>query len=268
MVKEQQTTRFGIIYRALCLVTNKVYIGLSTCSLGMVIERHTGKLFEKDKNGKFKRKVKFSHALRKYPNESDWRWEVLYDSVPENLLNPIEKWMICVYDSCRNGYNSTFGGEGGLKFDETKKNMSESRKKLYHEGNLFVWNKGLTKNTDERLALIGQKVSATSIKNGSHKGEKHHFFGKKRPDTSKMNSLRIGDKHPNFGKKPWNYGISFKKRRLTWVIVSNIINCEEYRLHGTNEVIEFCNSINISVGSLLKYGKTKNFVLTKWQRSL
>lgn len=45
--------------------------------------------------------------------------------------------------------------------DETKKNMSETRCKRLKEGKIIVWNKGLTKETNETVRMVAEKSSKT-----------------------------------------------------------------------------------------------------------
>ena len=60
--------------------------------------------------------------------------------------------------------------KGQHKSEEHKRKVSETKKRLYTEGKLKTWNKGLTKKTDERVL----KGSLNMI--GKHPGEKNHTF--------------------------------------------------------------------------------------------
>jgi len=59
---------------------------------------------------------------------------------------------------------------GKPKSEETKKKISEIKKKLYSEGKISTWNRGLTKETDERVL----KGAINMI--GKNAGEKCHTF--------------------------------------------------------------------------------------------
>ena len=50
--------------------------------------------------------------------------------------------------------------KGCVVSEETKQKMSNSRKKYFDNGG-SVWNKGLTKYTDERIKVLGEKESNT-----------------------------------------------------------------------------------------------------------
>jgi len=58
---------------------------------------------------------KFYRAMRKY-GEENFYIELL-ETVAIESLNDREKYWIKQYDSYYNGYNSTFGGDGTIKYD-------------------------------------------------------------------------------------------------------------------------------------------------------
>ncbi|NBP03736.1 MAG: hypothetical protein EBU90_27285 [Proteobacteria bacterium] len=111
----------GVIYCYHCIPTGKKYIGQT------IHEEHRKRQHEHD----CKRGVdnKFYRAVRKYG------WELfIYGIVEEygaDVLTEQEIYYIDCYDSYKNGYNSTIGGEGIGGFspsEETRKKMSESAK--------------------------------------------------------------------------------------------------------------------------------------------
>jgi hypothetical protein len=73
---------------------------------------------------------KIDKALRKYPNKDQWNNKVLIDNIPTLAeAKRLEIKMIAKYDTYKNGYNSTPGGDGhGPKSKETKKKISEGNK--------------------------------------------------------------------------------------------------------------------------------------------
>jgi predicted DNA-binding protein YlxM (UPF0122 family) len=95
------------------LVTNKIngkkYVGITKKTLEQRKSQHI--YVAKTEKG-----AKFQHALRKY-GEDGFSWEVIdkastYEELLEKEIYYIEK-----YDSFRNGYNSTLGGEGFNGFE-------------------------------------------------------------------------------------------------------------------------------------------------------
>jgi hypothetical protein len=74
--------------------------------------------------------LKIDKALRKYPNKDQWNNKVLIDNIPTLAeAKRLEIEMIAKYDTYKNGYNSTPGGDGnGPMPEETRKKISESTK--------------------------------------------------------------------------------------------------------------------------------------------
>ena len=83
---------FGIIYRATNLINGKCYVGQTIFTIDIRKCKHL-------KNANNGYKNKFSNALRKYLNKSNWKWEILKDNVPvidlisekKTLLSQAEK---------------------------------------------------------------------------------------------------------------------------------------------------------------------------------
>jgi len=97
-------------------------------------------------------------AITKYGIEN-FEYDVLHrcNGTRENVigeLNFFEKKYIKKYDCiCPNGYNMTSGGDNPESYsEETINKMSES-----HKGRI-PWNKGLSKETDERLKKLSDKT--------------------------------------------------------------------------------------------------------------
>lgn len=123
---------YGIIYRAICKVNGKVYIGLTTKTLTKRIKGH----IKASKNDKYDRKhCAFHNAIRKYGIENfDITIIDTADSCEE--LNEKEQYWIAYYDCMvPNGYNMTLGGGGtsGFKMpDDAKKKISAFQKTQPH----------------------------------------------------------------------------------------------------------------------------------------
>lgn len=120
----------GYIYKLTCTITSKVYIG-KTIDINRRMMQHS------------KITPKYSHhlanAIKKY-GMANFKEEILFEVEAEDravlnaALSNAEKSYIEQYDSYRNGYNSTIGGEGANGFhwlESSKKKMSESMKKFF-----------------------------------------------------------------------------------------------------------------------------------------
>lgn len=167
----------------------------------MLIDKRNGKKYVGKHNG-FKKDYWSSGLIpnriaKKYGKDIFERI-ILEDNIPETLLNEKEIFYIKQENSFKNGYNSTFGGDGGghwiyskteeeLKLiseikskklsgrifsEETKLKMSESaKKKIFtdeHKKNIgiAVKKRGGVKHTDETKKKLS-KIK-TGVKNETH----------------------------------------------------------------------------------------------------
>lgn len=120
----------GRIYCVICLPNEKWYFGQTIRS---VSERFAQHIFSTQRGSDHK----FHRAIRKYGEENFIIEEVLTVSAPteERLkakLDYIERRLIKRFNTFRNGYNMTLGGEGQLGkvfSEESKRKMSEAAKK-------------------------------------------------------------------------------------------------------------------------------------------
>ena len=110
------------IYKSVNTKTGKVYVGFDS-NWPNRIKIH--------KSSYKKQKCKFYRAILKYGWDA-FDWSVLYQSYDrDHTLKVMEKFFIEEYDSYRNGYNSTLGGDGcfGLSHtEESRKKISEKNK--------------------------------------------------------------------------------------------------------------------------------------------
>ena len=170
----------GLIYCYHCISTGKKYIGQTDNEKRRKYE-HLSHYNKKSRDCKFYR------AVKKYG------WENFIYGIIESVnigdLNYKEIYFIEYYDTYRNGYNSSFGGEttrgykhtdktkqllremklGSKHSNETKKKMSEDRK------GRIPWNVGIPV-TEEVKQKISKKLS----------GENHPLYGKKHTDEAKL----------------------------------------------------------------------------------
>lgn len=120
------------------------------------------------------KKTKIQRALNKY-NSDEIEWEILEDGIDcENELNKLEKEYIVKFDSLKNGYNLTEGGEGtrGYKWsEESKKRLSNSKK-------------GITHSDETRRKMSESKKGTTSPNKGKF-GKKSSMYGKTHSQETK-----------------------------------------------------------------------------------
>jgi group I intron endonuclease len=110
------------IYKSVNTKNGKVYIGFDS---------NWPNRFKIHKSSSKKQDSKFYRAIRKY-GWDNFEWSVIYQSKDkQHTLKEMENYFINEYDSMKNGYNSTLGGDGalGLIFsEETKRKISQANK--------------------------------------------------------------------------------------------------------------------------------------------
>lgn len=108
----------GYIYKVTNDINNNVYIGKTTTSLEKRWKRHIYDSYRTDRTTS-----KFHNAIKKY-GENHFKIELIgrYDN---DILNEKEKFYIKLYDSYKNGYNSTLGGDGNLILDISHNDVME-----------------------------------------------------------------------------------------------------------------------------------------------
>ena len=101
------------IYKATSITTKKVYIGQSCQTLEKRMSQHLYKATsDYDPNNHF------HNAIRKYGFQ-DFVFQIIEDGITNNeILDEREKYWINYYNSYYDGYNSTLGGESGLRRDD------------------------------------------------------------------------------------------------------------------------------------------------------
>ena len=107
----------GLIYKCLCKVTSKVYIGQTVQSFERRKYDHIKESFNENLPGY---NFHFHRAIRKYGTDN-FIWEIILKIEEESLealqktLDDKETYYIEKYNSYYNGYNSTKGGQGYFK---------------------------------------------------------------------------------------------------------------------------------------------------------
>lgn len=153
------------VYKITHIASGKSYIGISKN-----IERRWTQHRSWVNTGK--RKSAIYAALQKYGIDA-FSWQIIEQCQPDQLEIREQHW-IAVFDTFRNGYNLTAGGEYNKELsDESRKRMSESHK--------------------------GKKQSQDLIEKRIKRGEEHYRFGKiisnetKRKISEKLTGLKQSD---------------------------------------------------------------------------
>ena len=101
------------IYKVTCLKNNKIYIGKTESSIYQRWKEHCKAAFL-ESHGDYN--FAFHRAIRKYGIEN-FQVEEIDRCEDSEELKEKEKYWINFFDSYKNGYNSTLGGDGQCKYD-------------------------------------------------------------------------------------------------------------------------------------------------------
>ena len=199
----------GFIYKISSTKTEKIYIGKTSASIE---ERYNGHIRACNAGCTYT----IYNAMRKYGIDTFSVEEV--EECDDSVLNERERYWITYYDSYKNGYNETLGGEGVTKFNykelakaykeigsekavaeqfncsvATVKKACEANNVEIKKGlNDYYWNSIDGQKRKEKAAKrmkeysTGRKLSEEHKKklSESHKGllvgEKNYWYGKER----------------------------------------------------------------------------------------
>lgn len=211
--------QISYLYMATCISNGKSYIGQSRNPIKRILEHIRTSM------GNNTAKQKLIHkAIRKY-GIHNFQWEIIQSEIPIEKINETEISAILLFNTKNPyGYNVTDGGEGlngTTVSEETRKKMSESRKKYITEevrqemkkrmiNNTFNLGNKQSEETKSKIskANLGKKRSdefrkhLQLINTGKTLSEDHRQkllesnIGKKHSEETKA---KIGSKHK--GKK-------------------------------------------------------------------
>lgn len=164
------------IYKSVNLTNGKIYIGFD-CDWPNRQRIH--------KCNYPKINYKFYNAIKKH-GWDNFVWEVIYQSKDRDYtLKVMENYFIEHYDSFKNGYNSTLGGEGVFGVRRKQSQEEKDKRKITMKGNTYgSSNKGrlLSDELKSRLSLLKKgKPQRTMIcphchKEGSISGIKRYHI--------------------------------------------------------------------------------------------
>ena len=194
----------------------KAYIGI-TCHQDHIIRR-----FGQNGEG-YKTQRKFYRAIQKY-GWNNFSHEILEENITSlDEANKREQYYIQLFDSHKNGYNSTDGGDGTLgrefSVEERKirsEKMSGKNNHMYGKSGELSPNYGVKFSEEHKRKIaeanIGKKVSKETkdklskiCKERYKNKENHPMFGRKHRQESIENIALHrrsykGEENPNYGK--------------------------------------------------------------------
>lgn len=259
-----------IIYKCTNKLNGKSYIGQTIQKFSRRKQMHLLYATNEKYYGKFN--CQFYQAIRKYGKDSfDWSIIAECDNIQE--LNDKEKYYIEFYDTMKNGYNLTTGGENFIRTQETKDKYSELFK-----GRI------VSEETRKKLseARKGKKFTEEHKKNLSlsQKGKESPLKGRKLSDETKkkMSDAQMGNKK-GLGKIAWNKGLTMPENIKQKISITNKgVNSKPVERYDTDgnyidswgSITQFLKSenINISNGSHISsvcLGKRNSAYGFKWK---
>jgi len=239
-------TKMGIVYISAKIDNRKSYIGQTIKDLGHRMRAHKTKANRGEGNH-------FHNAIRKY-GWDNFEWRIVYENVPIEQLNNMERWTIANYDTYKNGYNSTEGGE------DNPMNNPETRKKHNSITQSDEFRTKMAKiNSGENNPNFGKHPSQEILNKMS--GENHHMYGKHHSDehNQMMREKMSGKNHPNYGKitpEKTKLKISIAIAKNTYVITTPIGKIETIK-----NLTKYCNDNNLERSSMSRManGKQKQY---------
>lgn len=177
-------------------INDKLYVGVTLRKVTRRFHEHIYAALN------YKDKYRFHAAIRKY-GADNFHCECLLSDIPKDRLGLFEMACIAYFNSYKNGYNGTPGGDSvGEVFEETRQKMSR-----IHAGKT-PWNKGMPMPEWLKIKLFethkGKKYSEETRRKmaEARKGRKP-MAGKKHSEEArkKMSIARIGAKNHFYGKR-------------------------------------------------------------------
>lgn len=224
-----------VIYQHYNTISMKSYIGLTTRGMNERWKQHLRDAFRTNNDGSFTSTVYFHKAIRKYPLDS-WEHRVLYEYRDDGTELPIEeyeKFFIAKYDTFKNGYNSTLGGEGvvGLSREARRKARVVNRKGTTKG----YWWDDPNKSWRVSLSYLVKPLHFGNFKLESDAKAKADYL----MSLSDEELLKEYEEYKASRKKSsrgrWNVSHYFDKHKGKYRVVANVDGKKKYYGQYTNE---------------------------------
>jgi len=172
-----------IVYKVSNVNNDKVYIGKTIHAMSRRRANH----YQDARSGS---ETNFHRALRKY-KPTDFTWEIIGKYNTKEEMDSSEIKYISEYNTFKNGYNMTEGGDGGSH--TLYKKGTEGWNRIKHK--LGKWKNGNPGATEEAIAKRIETFKNTTWVSGKAHSNYGHSHNK---------GILIGDKNPMYGKTPTN----------------------------------------------------------------
>lgn len=193
---------YGVIYKIVCKINNKIYIGQTKARLRKRWKDHVYYAYKR--NGK----SHLANAVRLY-GEENFEITVIEECESKEELDNRETYWIKELDTLNSGYNLNIGGNAPIWSQEAKDKFSKNhplRGKSGTEHPAYG-----NKHTEESKKIIAESSKGRPVSKETRKklseinsGSNNPHYGKKQSDETKnkkAETLAKNGGHPNKGKK-------------------------------------------------------------------
>ena len=176
-------------------------------------------------------------------NEDGWEnfeWVIIEDNIPLFIITVLEEYYVELYNTFKDGYNMTPGGESRhYATEETRQKMSDAKKGMYLGEENPMYGKKHSSESRQRISDT-RKGKCTGKDNPNYGGHKDKIL-------KKMSEAKRGNKNPM-------YRISGERAPASKVF--------EFINPDGNEVVvrgmsDFCRRNNLSAGCMYQLIKGK-----------
>ncbi len=212
--------RKGVIYSAKGLSSSKVYIG-------QTIKTLEARKHEHEKNSQNQKHLAFNTKFYNALHSEEFVWKVLKSEINEDLLDKEEIQFIELYDSYRNGLNSTIGGDGSRGFKHTEAFRQKLSQRMQTSNPMKNRPGELHNRFGSSHSEAWKRLQSVRLKNNNPMRGRHEDHPQAKLDFEKAEEIRskiaTGLSRKKLAKE-FNVGLSTINR-----VVNNKIWIKEYR---------------------------------------
>lgn len=186
--------------------------------------------------------TKLTNAIKKYGFESI-KWDIIFETDDPELINKKESELIIKYDSIKNGYNISTGGDGGDTISNNPRRLDIIRQQLkskgYEDSNYVEISDIISKSIVDDYLINKLSLKSLSRKYKISRQRITRFLKSKDIDIDKercklTNSIKLDDSTIDSVILKYQSGNTIKsiseEEGLTIMIVSRILNDSGVRI--------------------------------------
>lgn len=247
------TMRKYIVYKITNIITNKSYIGTTSRSLS---NRWAAHQYVASKN---QDNYKFYNAIRKY-GSLNWNLDIIFETPEKKKAFEYEIEMIDSYNTIKNGYNTSRGGEGGSHYWD----ILTEEEKILHNKKISISKKGISYGyhhselTKKKLSESNKKWRADNI-GYSAKRRTYICVNHNSSDYYIVNDLKKFCKEHSLRYSSMSYSSRIKKLPTSqnWSCRMMLFNVSisDHILQIDNDIKNTKKNIHDSLSSIDRYGK-------------